>query len=223
MRVLKQFMMIAGFSLFAATAWATPAAPQSGIDYTTLAKAQPTDAGKKIEVIEFFDYFCSHCYALDPGLSKWVAAQGDKIVFKRVQVRFNPNMASLQQAYATLEVMNKADAMHGKIFGGVQQFKLRLDKRYMMTEFLRQLGIDKKKYQEMYSSFAVQTRLRRHEQLANAYVIEQVPQLVVDGRFMTSPAQVRTGLGPQAGKEQVYAATVQVLDALVAKASSERK
>ncbi|MES3023315.1 MAG: thiol:disulfide interchange protein DsbA/DsbL [Pseudomonadota bacterium] len=222
MRWLKQLMVVASFSLLAGGVAASPAAPRSGVEYTTLAKPQTTDSGKKIEVIEFFGYFCEHCYAIDPALAKWVAAQGDKIAFKRVHVLFDPRMVPMQQAYVTLEMMNKAEAVHGKIFEGMHRFKLRLDKPDLMTLFLVKVGIDQKKYLEMYKSFAVQTRMRRNEQLLTAYAVESVPQIVVDGRYLTSPDHLRTSLGGKGGKAELHAATMQVLDALVAKAAKAR-
>ena len=43
---------------------------QLGKDYTLLNPPQPTST-KKIEVLEFFFYGCSHCYHLHPLLSAW--------------------------------------------------------------------------------------------------------------------------------------------------------
>ncbi|WP_229459003.1 thiol:disulfide interchange protein DsbA/DsbL [Massilia glaciei] len=215
-------MVVASLSLLAGSAAASPTAPRSGAEYTTLAKPQATDSGKKVEVIEFFGYFCHHCYAIDPALNKWVAAQGDKIAFKRVHVLFDPRMASMQRAYVTLDMMKNAEAVHGKIFEGMHKFKLRLDKPDLMTLFLTKVGIDQKKYLDMYKSFSVQTRMRRNEQLLNAYAIESVPQIVVDGRYVTSPDHLRKSLGGKPGTEELHAATMQVLDALVAKAAKAR-
>ena len=40
------------------------AEPTAGKDYTMVNTPQPTSSGKKIEVLEFFFYGCSHCYKL---------------------------------------------------------------------------------------------------------------------------------------------------------------
>ena len=102
MRTLKQLFMLLTMSLFASLAMASADKPQNGVDYKTMAKPQLTDAGKKIEVIEFFGYFCPHCNVLDPSLTEWVKKQGDKIVFKRVHVLFDPRLLPIQQTYVTL-------------------------------------------------------------------------------------------------------------------------
>ena len=59
MRILKQLLGIVALCSVAFSAAASPAAPISGVEYQTLATAQPTDTGKKIEVIEFFAYYLS--------------------------------------------------------------------------------------------------------------------------------------------------------------------
>ena len=56
MRFLKHLLAAMSLSLVALAASASPADPQNGLDYRTLAKSQQTDSGKKVEVIEFFSY-----------------------------------------------------------------------------------------------------------------------------------------------------------------------
>jgi thiol:disulfide interchange protein DsbA len=66
MRFLQKLLLTLGFGLLAASAGASVTAPQQGVEYTVLPRPQPTESGKKVEVIEFFGYFCPHCNALDP-------------------------------------------------------------------------------------------------------------------------------------------------------------
>ena len=223
MRALKKLFMLLTLSLCAGLVMASSDKPQNGLDYKTLAKPQPTDAGKKIEVIEFFGYFCPHCNALDPSLTEWVKKQGDKIVFKRVHVLFDPRMLPIQQTYVTLELMGKTEEVHKKIFDGLHKQRLRLDTPEVLLEFVtRQGGIDKQKYLDVYNSFSVQTKLRRSAQLLEAYGITSVPQLFVDGRFQTAPDLMHNSLGAQASEAALHAATMQTLDSLVEMVSRER-
>ena len=67
MQIRRQFfrktLMLGAGLLLAAGAIAAPNTPKAGVEYKVLGKPQPTEAGKKIEVIEFFGYFCPHCNA----------------------------------------------------------------------------------------------------------------------------------------------------------------
>ena len=222
MRFLQQIVAVLSFSLLAGTAAAAPGNPQNGVDFVTLAKPQATDAGNKVEVIEFFGYFCPHCNALDPGLNAWVKKQGDKIVFKRVHVAFHPSLLPIQKAYVALELMGKIEEVHPKIFDAMHKQRLRLDTEAAVLEFVTRQGIDKQKYLDVYSSFSAQAKLRRSTQLLEAYGINSVPQLIVDGRFQTSPEQMRTSIGNQPDPV-LQAALLQVLDGLVDRVAKEKK
>ena len=47
-------------------------------------------------------------------------------------------------------------------------------------------GLDDKKFLELFNSFSVQTKSRQAKQLAEAYKIDGVPALGIQGRFFTS-------------------------------------
>ena len=51
---------------FGAAAFAQSAAP--GKDYRVINPPQPTDSGKRVEVLEFFWYGCPHCNSLQQPL-----------------------------------------------------------------------------------------------------------------------------------------------------------
>ncbi len=222
MRFMKQLFAALSLTLMAATASASLTSPQEGVEYKTLAKAQPTESGKKVEVIEFFGYFCPHCYALDPSLTEWVKKQGDKIAFKRIHVLFQPAMQPVQQLYVTLEAMGKTEELHKKIFDAMHKQRLRLDTDAAVLAFATQQGIDKQKFLDTYNSFSVQAKMRRLPQIQEAYAIDSVPQIIIDGRIMSSPEMARAGVGADKSEASLHAGLTQILDALVDKVSKEK-
>ncbi|WP_211464225.1 thiol:disulfide interchange protein DsbA/DsbL [Collimonas silvisoli] len=239
MRFFQKALAVAGlslsFGLVAASAGASPANPVAGTEYKVLDNPQPTDSwlGKKVEVTEFFGYFCPHCNALEPALEDWIAKQGDKISVKRVPVDFSidpvhpdPQAKSpylpQKKLYYTLEAMGKLPEMHKKVFNAIHVQRQRLDKDDAVIDFAVKQGLDKAKFLDIYNSFAVQTKVTRAAQLQNAYKVDGVPMLVVDGRYVTSPSIV--GATPGAGDNEpaLFKSTLQVMDGLVAKAAAEK-
>lgn len=218
MRFIQQMLVALSVGLFAAAVGATPANPVSGTDYRTLDNPQQTDAGKKIEVIEFFWYACPHCNALDPSLSAWVKKQGDKIAFKRVPIAFRESFVPQQKLYYTLEAMGKLEELHSKIFHAIHGARQSLDTESTIIAFIEKQGIDKKKFADLYNSFGVQTKAGRATQLQQAYRIDGVPTIAIDGRFVTAPSIVGAQLGQQP-ESILHEATLQVMDGLVAKAA----
>lgn len=211
-----------GFGMTAGSALASPAAPVNGAEYRTLDKPQATEAGKKIEVTEFFWYSCPHCNAFEPSLEEWVKKQGDNIIFRRVPVAFRDTFQPQQRLYYALEALGKVDEMQLKVFKAIHVERKALDTDAQIADFVAAQGVDRKKFMDVYSSFGVQTKLRRAAQLQEAYRIDGVPMVAIDGHYMTSPSIVGAAMGSQP-EPVLQASTLQVMDWLLGKATREHK
>lgn len=221
MRLFRHALAVISLGLLAVSASASPANPQSGTDYRTLEQAQPTESGKKIEVTEFFWYSCPHCAAFDPALTAWVKKQGDKIVFKQVPVAFRESFIPQQKLYYALEAMGKTAEMNPKIFQAIHVDRQRVDTDKTILEFIEKQGIDKQKFVDLYNSFGVQTKVRRASQLQEAYKIDGVPTIAIDGRYLTSPSIAGASMANQPESMQ-QAASLQVMDHLLTKLAVEK-
>ena len=115
MRLLRSLLWVVSLSWVAVGAMAAPNAPVEGVEYQRLSQPQPTDTGKKVEVLEFFWYNCPHCHAFEPHLAEWAKKQGDRIVLRRIPVGFRESFAPQQKLYFTLEIMNRLD-LHRAVF-----------------------------------------------------------------------------------------------------------
>lgn len=223
MRFIQKLLIAVSVGFVAITAGASsPANPVNGVHYRTLAQPQPTEAGNKVEVTEFFWYACPHCNAFEPGLEAWVKKQGDAIVFKRVPIAFRDSFIPQQKLYYTLEAMGKVDELHGKVFQAIHGSRQSLDTDASIADFMEKQGVDKKKFLDVYNSFGVQTKIRRAAQLQQAYNVDGVPMLAVGGRYLTAPSIVGSSMGRQPEKV-LEEATLQVVSALVAKAGKDGK
>ncbi|TWC69681.1 thiol:disulfide interchange protein DsbA/DsbL [Herbaspirillum sp. SJZ099] len=225
MRFYQQLLAAVSFGVLALSAsvnaGAAPANPQAGADYRVLDQAQPTDSGGKVEVVEFFFFDCAHCASWDPSLMDWVRKQGDKISFKKVPVAFRDRFTPQQKLYYALEAMGKSDELVPKIFHAIHVQKQRINTDKTILAYIEQAGLDKQKFLDLYNSFGVQTKARRAVQLQEAYKVDGVPMIAIDGRYVTSLALVSAAQANQSGP-MLQAATLQVMDHLVAKAAAEK-
>jgi thiol:disulfide interchange protein DsbA len=197
------------------------AEPQAGSQYVMLATPQPTDTGKKVEVIEFFAYYCPHCYAFEPQLEAWVKKQGDNIVFKRVHVSAGGGALAQQRLFYTLDAMGLLEQYHARVFEAMHVKRLRLASDEQVFDWVGQAGIDRAKFTDTYRSFGIQARLRRAGAMMDGYGVEYWPMVVVDGRFVTSPSQAGKSL-PGSNEAEQQQGALQVMDYLVAKAKAEK-
>jgi thiol:disulfide interchange protein DsbA len=204
----------------AAPAFASPANPQNGVDYTTLAQPQPVEAaGKKVEVIEFFMYHCPVCNGLEPGFEEWVKKQGDRIRVRRIHMPFTGPNDPEAHLFLTLEALGKLDEMHARVFDAVHRQHIRLNRDAAIIDWVSKNGVDRATFLNAWNSFGVQARLRQLGRLIGAYGVESVPTLVIDGRFMTSPSMANATLKTN-NPQELFKATLQVADALVARAAA---
>ncbi len=163
-------------------------APVEGTNYVKLntPASVAVPAGKKVEVVEFFGYWCPHCFAFESTLEAWVKRLPPDVAFRRVPVAFSVPQQSLQKAFYALEDLGQLEAMHRKIFSAIHQQNRKLATDAEIIEFVGSQGVDVAKFRDAYGSFSATTRSTRARQLSQEYKIDGVPALGVQGRFFTS-------------------------------------
>ena len=223
MRSLRslRFALVAA-ALVAGFANASPTNPVNGAEYTTLATPQPTQTvGKKVEVVEFFAYHCPACNALEPTLNAWIKKQGDNVVVRRIHLPFQGPADPEAHLLLTLDAMGKLEEYHGRVFRAVHVERKRLMKDEDIIAWATSNGLDKAKFMAAWNSFGVTTKLRRLSQQAEAYKVSGTPTIIIDGKYVTSPATVSQASKIQ-DMNQLMTATTHVMDALVAKAAASK-
>jgi len=178
-----------------------------GREFNTLKDPVAVAGGGKVEVIEFFGYWCPHCAAFEPTLEAWARKLPADVNFRRIPVAFSPTQEIYQRLYFALEALGAVNAVHGKIFVAYHQNHQRLDKEADIAAMLQANGVDGAKALDAMKSFSVATKVSQARQAAQAYRIDGVPTMAVQGRFITSVGQAGT-----------HERTVQVVDALIQRA-----
>ncbi len=160
---------------------------QEGKDYISLDKRAPTDvASGKIEVVEFFWYNCPHCNAFEPQLEAWIKRTPKDLLVRRVPVAFRDEFVPQQRLYYALEAMGKVEELHTKVFYAIHVEKQNLNTQANIGAWLEKQGVDKAKFDTLFSSFSVSSKAQKATQLQNAFQVDGVPSLGIAGRFYTS-------------------------------------
>ena len=182
-----------GISALPGLAQAQAKAFQSGSDYLTLDKPAATEAAAgQVEVVEFFWYNCPHCNGFEPLFDAWAKKQPKDVSVRRVPIAFRPDFEPQQRLYYVLEGMGKVDELHKKVFYAIHVEKQTLGTAEQITAWAEKQGIPKAKFIEMYNSFSVATKARKATQLQDAYALDGVPALGINGRYFTSGTQAKT-------------------------------
>jgi thiol:disulfide interchange protein DsbA len=202
--------LLGALAWFAVTA-AGAADLVEGKDYVLLKNPQPVETGKKIEIIEFFSYGCPHCSDLEPILQAWMQKLPPDVQFRRVPVMFQQRWEALAKIYYTLDAMGDEARLSPEVFKAVHVNGVPLYQDKAFFDWAASHGLDRTRVAEVYGSFAVNSKFNRAKALAQAYNIQSVPTMIVDGKYLTASDKVGT-----------HAALPPVLDALIAKARAER-
>lgn len=182
--------------------------PAEGREYKRLQAAQPVQVpAGKIEVVEFFGYWCPHCNAFEPTLDGWARKLPADVVLRRIPVAFNEPQKPYQRLFYALEAMGQLDTVHRKVFNAIHTQRQHLEKDSELQAFATANGLDPTKLLDTMKSFSVATKCNQARQAAEGWAIDGVPTMGVQGRY-------RTSVGEAGG----HAEAIRVMDALIQKA-----
>ena len=204
MNISIKGLMIAAALFISGTAFATA---ELGRDYKLLNPPQPTNS-KKIEVLEFFFYGCSHCFHLHTPLSAWEKTKPKDVVLTFVPTIFRDSMEPMARTMYALESMGQFEKLHDALYRAWNVDNKELYDEASIGDFVAKHGVDRAKFSAAYNSFSMQSKVERARQMIRSYGINGTPTLVVAGRY------VITGLQPDD--------TVRVLKEVVAMARQGR-
>lgn len=186
------------------------ATPVEMRDFRPVSPPQPTE-GKRIEVLEFFQYTCPHCFRFNTVLERWKKTLAADVEFKRVSINWDGSTLNHSRIYYALEQLNRLD-VHEKVFAAIHNARRRMLEPAEIAELMANNGIERAKWNEVFNSFTVNSRVNRAGQIWRAYKIDSTPAMAVAGRWVTAPAMVGS-----------LEATPAVLDFLIARARAETR
>jgi thiol:disulfide interchange protein DsbA len=220
--MLRRLLLATALLTLGGITFAAPAAPKEGVQYKVLPQKLETPAGKQVEVIEFFAYYCPHCNVFEPLLADWVKKQGNNIVFKRVHVAGGARVLPQQRLFYALDALGLVGQYHTKAFAAMHQQGLSFRNDEEVIDWAVKSGIDRARFVDAYNAFGTQAKVRRAAAMMNEYQVDHWPMIAIDGRFLTSPSMANPeGSAAQTETEQQQVA-LQVMDALVEKAKAAK-
>jgi protein dithiol oxidoreductase (disulfide-forming) len=162
--------------------------------YVVLSPAHQTQVGAgRIEVLEFFDYGCPHCSALEPYLAQWSKTKPDYIVFTAVPIIWGENNRPFAQLHYALQALHRED-LRQAVFDTIHRDKMPLRANgadatngtfALLLAFAEAHGIPPTTFTETYHSAAVGAQVARAEELRQQYQITGVPTLIVNGKYVS--------------------------------------
>jgi thiol:disulfide interchange protein DsbA len=166
---------------------------QEGKHFRRMTTSQGTSsAPDKIEVAEVFWYGCPHCYDFEPVIDKWTSGLPGDVAFVRIPVVWSPTHQIHARIMYTAEALGKLDEMHTGIFEAIHQQGNKLTTEDELVEFFAEYDVSEEDFRDAFNSFGVSSSVKRAENLGRRYNIRSVPVIVVNGKYATDAADIRT-------------------------------
>ncbi|HEY5971198.1 MAG TPA: thiol:disulfide interchange protein DsbA/DsbL [Pseudoxanthomonas sp.] len=184
--MIRTFRILALFCAFLPLL-AAHAAPQVDVEYKLIKPAQPV-MGKNVEVIEFFAYACPHCAEFEPALQSWLKRKPKDVDYRPVPMIFRAEWKPGAKLYYTLETMGVVEKYHQKIYDASHKQGKQLTSDEAVKDWAKSAGVDSAKFNEVYDSFAVDTKVQRAITIGRSYGVQFTPSLAVNGKYYTGPS-----------------------------------
>ena len=181
------------------------------VDYRVIPKQQLSDT-ERIEVVYFFYYGCTWCYQFEPYVADWLKNKPTDVSFRRVAALRSGKWITLTRAFYAYEALDLLPRLHAPTFRAFHREDVNLQSEGTLFDWVEKQGVDRKRFQEVFQSEAVTTRVMNSRALTNAFEVESTPSVAVDGRYLTSSGM--TGGVAQLGT---------VMEALIKMVREERR
>lgn len=172
---------------------------EAGKQYFVIEPPQPTATGDKIEVTEVFSYACPACNMFQPTMRKLKEALPANAELDYLPASFRPdeNWPMFQRAFYAAQALGVLDKTHEATFDAIwkDDAPLRIidpaTRRPLnpmpsiedAAKVYAKLGVNPEEFVGVANSFAVNTKMKRADQLMKAYGVDSTPTIVVNGKY----------------------------------------
>ncbi|AUZ03979.2 MULTISPECIES: thiol:disulfide interchange protein DsbA/DsbL [Vitreoscilla] len=160
------------------------AALVEGQDFAVLPKPVPQLQQDKIEVLEFFGYFCIHCKNLDPTLLAHVKKMPSDTYFRGEHVVWRPEDIGLARITAAVNASGLKYQANPAIFKAVMDEKINLSNPDVFKDWVvKQTAFDGQKLLAAYNGFQNQAEAKAMAQLSADHAIQSTPTIIIGGKY----------------------------------------
>jgi thiol:disulfide interchange protein DsbA len=170
--------------------------PREGVDYKLVASPLPNSSKTHVDVLEFFQYTCPHCYAFQPYLQDWLKNKPTDASFIHAPLSFDPKFEAYVRLYFTLEAMNLVEKLHQQVFQAIHKEGAlpkppAVPSESVIADYMAKQGVDKARWLQVFNSKEVRAKAATSMKLPDLYGVQGTPEIGIAGRYRTGPDLAR--------------------------------
>jgi thiol:disulfide interchange protein DsbA len=162
---------------------------REGTHYNVIAD----QATEKKEILEFFSFWCPHCFNFEPIVKNIKTKLADDVEFKKVHVNFMGFTSAAIQDDATKAMMvaralQKSDALNQAIFKYIHVSRSSITGLQDLKNIFVVNGVGTDEFDKMITSFGVNSMLKMNNKLIQQYRkhVSSVPNFIVNGKYQAT-------------------------------------
>ncbi len=189
---MRKYLILFALALFLPMQLAAQELFKEGTHYNIISDK----ATEKPQILEFFSYWCPHCYNFEPlvaQLEKQLDAEKAKnhdVEFKKVHVNFMGFTKEQTQDEATKAMMiaralKKEKQLNAAIFKYIHVQRAPVTGLADLRNVFAVNGIDGAKFDKLAKSFGVNSQLKANNKLMKTYFkhLRGVPNFIINGKY----------------------------------------
>ncbi|MFT4808330.1 MAG: thiol:disulfide interchange protein DsbA [Paraglaciecola sp.] len=148
---------------------------------------------EKKEVLEFFSFWCPHCFNSEPLVKEIKTKLADDVELKKVHVNFMGFTSAAIQDDATKAMMvaqalQKSDALNQAIFKYIHVSRSSITGLQDLKNIFVVNGVGTDEFDKMITSFGVNSMLKMNNKLIQQYRehVSSVPNFIVNGKYQAT-------------------------------------
>jgi thiol:disulfide interchange protein DsbA len=150
-------------------------------------------AAEEKEVLEFFSFWCPHCFSFEPIVKDIKSKLASDVAFKKVHVNFMGFASADIQNDATKAMMvarklKKSDELNQAIFRYIHESKSAITGITDLKNIFVANGVEAEEFDKMISSFGVDSMLKMNNKSIQQYRkhVSSVPNFIVNGKYQAT-------------------------------------
>ncbi len=146
------------------------------------------------EVMEFFSFYCPHCFKFEPLIATLKDNLGDDVKIKKNHVNFiGKEMGPLlTRAYAAAEILQVEDKVANIIFDQIHTQKKAINGEKDILAIFEKAGVSQKEAKSALASFPVSGLASQMKRDTETFQIRGVPALIVNGKYKVNTGSVNS-------------------------------
>lgn len=146
------------------------------------------------QIREFFSFFCSHCFALDPSFNEIKKAFEGKAeyIYNPVGIIGGDVGVETQRAYAVALNIGIGEEFREELFDRIHVKEQYPEDPSYFADLFESLGVSKDRYEQESKSFITAAKISEFDRYTKEYGIEAVPEIVVNGKYLAMTDNIDT-------------------------------